>query len=139
MEFELPDGTLMSVGAARAKCPEALFHPCALLGRDIAGVHEMLAATVAKCDIDVRRELFGNVVLSGGTTMYRGLPERLAAELARLCPATVTPKVVAPAERKYSVWIGGSILASLATFQNQWITRREYDECGPSIVSHKCF
>ncbi len=48
-------------------------------------------------------------------------------------------KIIAPPERKYSVWIGGSILASLSTFQTMWITKAEYDEAGPQIVHRKCF
>ena len=71
--------------------------------------------------------------------MFRGMAERMGAELTKLCPAAVQPRVVAPAERKYSVWIGGSILSSLTTFQNQWVLKREYDESGAGIVSTKCF
>jgi actin-related protein len=48
-------------------------------------------------------------------------------------------KIIAPPERKYSVWIGGSILSSLSTFQQMWIRKSEYDESGPSIVHRKCF
>jgi len=69
-----------------------------------------------KCDVDVRRDLYGNVVMSGGTTMYPGIADRLSKELTALAPSTMKIKVVAPPERKYSVWIGGSILSSLSTF-----------------------
>ena len=54
-------------------------------------------------------------------------------------PSAIKIKIIAPPERKYSVWIGGSILASLSTFQQMWISKQEYDECGPSIVHRKCF
>ena len=138
-EYELPDGSVVRLGVARARCAEALFEPLSELGKDICGVHEMVYGTVSKCDIDVRRDLLANVVLSGGTTMFRGMAERMGAELTKLCPAAVQPRVVAPAERKYSVWIGGSILSSLTTFQNQWVLKREYDESGAGIVSTKCF
>jgi actin-related protein len=138
-EFEMPDGEVIRVGASRSRCVEALFAPLAELGLDIPGVHELLYTTVQKCDIDVRRELLTNVVLSGGTTMFAGMSARLTKELERMCPASVTPRVVAPAERKYSVWIGGSILASLSTFQAQWVQKKEYDENGPGIVAAKCF
>merc|ERR1711939_883130 len=70
-----------------------------------------------KCDVDIRRDLYANIVLSGGTTMYPGIAERMTKELTALAPSTMKIKVVAPPERKYSVWIGGSILASLSTFQ----------------------
>lgn len=90
--------------------------------------------SITKCDVDVRRELFGNVVLSGGTTMFPGIADRMQKELGALAPSSVKVKIVAPPERKYSVWIGGSILASLSTFQNMWVSKQEYDESGPGIV-----
>lgn len=92
-----------------------------------------------KCDVDVRKDLYGNIVLSGGTTMYPGIAERLNKEVVALAPSSMKIKVVAPPERKFSVWIGGSILASLSTFQSMWITKAEYDESGPGIVHRKCF
>lgn len=92
-----------------------------------------------RCDMNVRRDLYANVVLSGGTSMYPGLDERLQKELQGLVESTsLRVKVYAPAERKYSVWIGGSILASLSTFQQMWVTSQEYDEYGPSIIHQKC-
>jgi len=92
-----------------------------------------------KCDVDIRKDLYGNTVLSGGTTMYEGIADRLTKEMTALAPAAIKVKVVAPPERKYSVWIGGSILSSLSTFQQMWITKEEYDDSGPSIVHRKCF
>ena len=92
-----------------------------------------------KCDVDIRKDLYGNVVMSGGSTMYPGIQDRLTKEMVALAPPTMKIKVVAPPERKYSVWIGGSILASLSTFQQMWISKTEYDESGPTIVHRKCF
>merc|ERR1712037_720854 len=60
-------------------------------------------------------------------------------EMSTAAASTIKIKIIAPPERKYSVWIGGSILASLSTFQQMWISKQEYDECGPSIVHRKCF
>jgi actin beta/gamma 1 len=82
---------------------------------------------------------YGNIVMSGGTTMFPGIPERLRKEVTALAPSTMKIHVVVPPERKFSVWIGGSIPSSLSTFQAMWITRAEYDESGPSIVHRKCF
>lgn len=76
-----------------------------------------------KCDVDIRKDLYNNIVMSGGTTMYTGIPERLNKEVTALAPSTMKIKVVAPAERKFLVWIGGSILSSLSTFQAMWITK----------------
>jgi len=76
---------------------------------------------------------------SGGTTMYPGISDRMQKEITALAPSSMKVKIIAPPERKYSVWIGGSILASLSTFQQMWISKQEYDESGPSIVHRKCF
>jgi len=136
-QYELPDGTSITVKNQRFRCPEALFKPH-LIGLEADGYHEMTTKSVNRCDIDVRRDLFANIVLSGGTTMFTGLQDRLQKEVAKLCPAAVTPKVVAPPERKYSVWIGGSILSSLTTFQNMWVRKQEYDENSVAIIHQKC-
>lgn len=74
-----------------------------------------------------------------GTTMYPGIADRMQKEITALAPSTIKIKIIAPPERKYSVWIGGSILASLSTFQQMWISKQEYDESGPGIVHRKCF
>jgi actin-related protein len=136
--YELPDGQVITVGAERFRCPEVLFNP-ALIGVEQAGIHQLTFDSIMKCDVDIRKELYGNTVLSGGTTMFEGIADRLKKELTTLAPAAITVKVVAPPERKYSVWIGGSILSSLSTFQQMWISKQEYDESGPSIVHRKCF
>lgn len=107
--------------------------------------------------MDIRRDLYGNVVLSGGTTMLPVLPDRMQKEVAALAATSMKVclydgifcsvvfkmapqvKIVAPAERKYSVWIGGSILSSLSTFQNLWCSKQEYDESGPGIVHRSAY
>merc|ERR1711933_281862 len=137
-EYELPDGQVITVGAERFRCPEALFQP-SMLGMESAGIHETTYNSIMKCDVDIRKDLYANTVLSGGTTMYAGIADRMQKEITQLAPPTMKIKIIAPPERKYSVWIGGSILASLSTFQQMWISRQEYDESGPSIVHRKCF
>merc|ERR1712221_30030 len=87
----------------------------------------------------IHKDLYANTVMSGGTTMYPGIADRMQKEITALAPSTIKIKIIAPPERKYSVWIGDSILASLSTFQQMWISKQEYDECGPSIVHRKCF
>ena len=109
------------------------------IGMESSGVHETTYNSIMKCDIDIRKDLYANNVLSGGTTMYPGIADRMQKEITALAPSTMKIKIIAPPERKYSVWIGGSILASLSTFQQMWITKQEYDEAGPSIVHRKCF
>lgn len=136
--YELPDGNIITVGGERFRCPEVLFQP-SLVGKEAAGVHDTTFQSIMKCDVDIRKDLYANVVLSGGTTMFPGIGERMTKELTALAPSTMKIKVVAPPERKYSVWIGGSILSSLSTFQQMWVSKGEYDESGPTIVHRKCF
>ena len=136
--YELPDGNVITIGNERFRCSEVLFQP-SFIGKEASGIHDTMFQTIMKCDVDIRKDLYCNIVLSGGTTMFTGLPERLTKEMTALAPSTMKIKVVAPPERKYSVWIGGSILASLSTFQQMWISKQEYDESGPSIVHRKCF
>jgi len=137
-DYELPDGQVITVGNERFRCPEALFQP-SFIGLEASGIHQTTFNSIMKCDVDIRKDLYANIVLSGGTTMFAGIGERMDKEITALAPPTMKIKVVAPPERKYSVWIGGSILASLSTFASMWIAKEEYDESGPSIVHRKCF
>ncbi|CAD7689221.1 unnamed protein product [Nyctereutes procyonoides] len=102
--YELPDRKVITIGNEQFGCPEALFQPSFL-----------------DMESYIRKDLYANTVLSGGTTMYPGITDRMQIT------------------HKYSVWIGGSILASLSTFQQTWISKQEYDESSPAIVHHKCF
>lgn len=136
--YELPDGQTITIGNERFRCPEALFQP-SLVGMEASGIHETAHKSIMKCDVDTRRDLFSNVVLSGGTTMFPGIAERLDKELTALAPSTVRVKVLASPERKFMVFMGGSIVSGLATFQSMWVTKDEYDEAGASIVHSKCF
>jgi len=137
-QYELPDGQVITLGSERFRCPECLFQP-ELLGREHQGISNATFNSIMKCDVDIRKDLYSNIVLSGGTTMFPGIVDRMTKEISSLAPSSMKIKVIAPPERKYSVWIGGSILSSLTTFQQMWITRSEYNESGPSIVHRKCF
>mmetsp|Transcript_42899 Transcript_42899/g.83897 ORF Transcript_42899/g.83897 Transcript_42899/m.83897 type:complete len:382 (-) Transcript_42899:402-1547(-) len=136
--YEMPDGQVITIGNERFRCPEALFNP-AVLGLEAEGIHSMTYNSVMKCDVDIRKDLYANVVISGGTTMYEGLPERMQAEITKLAPPTMKVKTVAPPERAYSVFVGAAILASLTTFQAMWISKDEYKDAGKVIVHRKCF
>jgi len=135
--YELPDGQTITVGAERFRCPEVLFQP-SFIGKEQAGIHRLTYDSINKCDIDIRKDLYKNTVLSGGTTMFHQIEQRLEKEMKALAPNGSDIKIIAPPERKYSVWIGGSILASLSTFEEMWVTKNEYDESGPTIVHRKC-
>ena len=136
--YELPDGRRVKIGNERVRCPEALFDP-SVLGKELDGIHTTTYDSIMKCDIDIRKELYSNIVMSGGTTMFANIADRMHGEINAMSPESMKVKIIAPPERKYSVWIGGSILSSLATFQSMWITKEEYQETGPSVVHRKCF
>jgi actin-related protein len=138
VKYLLPDGTPVTINDQVFRCPEALFQPMKY-GKDFLGIHELTFQSIKKCDVDVRKDLYSNIVLSGGTTMFEGIAERLTKEIKALAPSTIPVKVTAPAERKFSVWIGGSILSCLSSFQTQWVTKAEFEESGATIVHRKCF
>lgn len=135
--YELPDGEVITIGKERFRCTEVLFQP-SFLGKEPYGILHAIHNSIMKCDMDNRKSLYSNIVLSGGNTMYPGFPERLNKDITALAPPTMNVKVVAPPERKFSVWIGGSVLASLQNFQKMWISKQEYNESGPTIVHSKC-
>jgi len=135
--YELPDGNVITIGAERFRCPEVLFKPN-LIGMESEGIHKLTFKSIMKCDVDIRKDLYANIVMSGGSTMFPNIDERLKDEVTNLAPSSMTIKIIAPPERKYSVWIGGSILSSLSTFEEMWINKEEYDESGPAIVHRKC-
>ncbi|XP_019253290.1 PREDICTED: actin-104-like isoform X2 [Nicotiana attenuata] len=136
--YELPDRQVINIGAARFCCPEVLFQP-SLVGMEAKGIHEKIYNSIMRFDIDIRKDLFSNIVLSGGSTMFPGIAERMSKEITALAPSSMKTNVIAPPERMYSAWIGGSVLASISSFKNWLITKGEYDEFGPSILHKKCF
>ena len=136
-DYELPSGEVITIGDEQFRCPEALFQP-SLLEMRCTGIHKFCYDSILKCDVDIRKDMYSNILLSGGNTMVPGIGERMVKEITALAPPTVKIKVVAPPERKYSAWMGGSILASLSTFQQMCISKQEYDESGPAIVYRKC-
>ncbi|KAJ2774793.1 hypothetical protein IWQ57_000667 [Coemansia nantahalensis] len=133
----LPNGRVITIGDERFACPEALFYP-PCFPHDLVGIHTMVYNSIMMCDADVRDELYGNIVLAGGSTMFRGIADRMQKEMTALVPSGVTVEIIAPPERKYSAWVGGSILASQSTFQNMWVSKEDYDELGPGVVHQRC-
>nr|XP_055233063.1 actin, alpha skeletal muscle-like [Gorilla gorilla gorilla] len=136
--YEQPDGQVITTGNEWFRCPEVLFQPSFPCMKS-CGIHQTTFNSIMKCDVDICKDLYTNTVLSGGTTMYPGIADRMQKEITALAPSTMKIKIIAPPERKYSVWISGSILNPLFTFQQMWISKQQYDESGPSIIHHKCF
>ena len=136
--YELPNGEHITIEREQFKCPEPLFRP-SFIGFSCCGICEDLNGSIMKCDVEIRKDLYSNIVLTGGNTMFPGMADRIQKEITAMAPPTMNVMVIAPPERRHSVWIGGSIMASLPTFQHMWISKQEYDETGPSIVHTKCF
>ncbi|KAJ1990579.1 centractin- actin- protein of the dynactin complex [Coemansia spiralis] len=135
--FKLPDGHIINLSNERFRAPEILFQPD-IIGLEYPGIHQIVADSISRADIDLRRSLYANVVLSGGTTLTRGFGDRLLSELRKQAVKDCKIKISAPPERKYSTWIGGSILASLSTFKKMWISAEEYQE-DPDVIHKKFF
>lgn len=137
MVYRLPDGQQIRVGNERFRAPELMFNP-KILGHELNGIHQATYEAITQCGMDLRKSFWSNIILTGGGTMYKEFPERLLKELCRLAPRSVNVKVTASPERKYAVWIGGAVLASLSSFNEMWITKQEYEEYGAQIVHKKC-
>ena len=154
-QFELPDGKKISISKERFESTEILFdfskininsssdnnengNENGFAGYD--GIGHLIFDTIMKCPTDIRRDLFGNIILNGGVTMTENFRERLTKDMAKLTSnqPSLKVKIIAPPERKYSSWIGASILGSLSSFQEMWIERHEYEDAGQSIVHRKC-
>ncbi len=133
--FQLPDGKIIQLGPETFRAPEILFNP-EIIGSEFSGLPDLVHESIRKNDLDLRDTLYKNIVLSGGTTLTRGFGDRLLLELRKLEPKTKI-KIYAPPERKYSTWIGGSILAGLSTFKRMWISYAEWQE-NPDIIHTKC-
>ncbi|KAF0289921.1 Beta-centractin [Amphibalanus amphitrite] len=138
VRYTLPDGSHLEIGAAQFRAPEVLFRPD-LIGAEYEGIHEVLMYSIQKSDLDLRKVLFQNIVLSGGSTLIKGFGDRFLSEVKRLAPKDIKIKMSAPKERVYSTWIGGSILAALDTFKKMWVSKKEYEEEGARAVHRKTF
>lgn len=135
VHYEFPNGYHQEFGSERFKLAETLFDHTML------GAGQLASTSVGMCDADVRMSLFGSVVITGGNTLLQGFPERLNRDLQHRAPSNTRLKMISAngsVERRFGAWIGGSILASIGTFQQMWISSQEYEESGKSQVERKC-
>ncbi|CAM5139217.1 unnamed protein product [Natator depressus] len=144
VHYEMPNGYNTDYGAERLRIPEGLFDPSnvkGLSGNTMLGVGHVVTTSIGMCDIDIRPGLYGSVIVTGGNTLLQGFTDRLNRELSQKTPPSMRLKLIASnstMERRFSPWIGGSILASLGTFQQMWISKQEYEEGGKQCVERKC-
>ena len=138
-EYELPDGTKVHYGPEKYQCPELLFQP-QFYQRDHSGLHEQTFKSIKRCDEDIEKDLFQNVVLCGGSSLFLKIRKKFEKELQSLAPTGKTVKVIAPPERKFSSWLGGAILSSLGSFkETMFVLKGEWNETGNSIIYDKFF
>ena len=131
--YTLPNGQTISLDTECFMCPEALFQP-SLVGLDSPGIHHICYDSIMKCDRDLHKDLFANIVLAGGSSLFPGLADRMKKELTVLAPSE-TVNVSVAEDGQNSTWVGGSVLGSISLFQQYiMITKEEYEEWGPSII-----
>lgn len=137
--YELPDGQVITIGNERFRGPETLFRP-SLIDMESGGIHDVTYESIQACDKGIQADLYAHTVLAGGNTLFPGFQNRMQKEISALAPPTMGINIFTPADRKYSSWIGGSILATI--FDNNmddgsWILKEEYDDEGPTVVHRK--
>ncbi|XP_050686692.1 actin, cytoskeletal 4-like [Eriocheir sinensis] len=133
---ELPDGQVITIGSERFSCPESLFQP-SFLGMESVDIHETVYNSIMRFDIDIRKDLFANNVLSGATNMYSGITDLIQKDITVFAPPSI--KLIAPPVLLYSVWVNGSILASRSAIQIVWTAKEAKDASSPRTVQPYCF
>ncbi|KIM45811.1 hypothetical protein M413DRAFT_16653 [Hebeloma cylindrosporum] len=143
-QYEFPTGYNMYFGSERYQVGEQFFYHSPQLASNAnlpKSIPALITEALRACDPELRQVLMGNVVLTGGGSQFSGFADRLSTELTRSFPHVRLTKIHAPGnpiERRYGAWLGGSILASLGTFHQLWISREEWQEHGKAIVGQRC-
>jgi actin-related protein len=138
IEYELPDGNTLSLGTERFRAPEILFNP-SLHGKSIPGIHKLVNKSIAECDVDTRKSLWENIILTGGSAMFEGYADRFRKEIKALAPTAINARVTTVRNPINAVFNGAAQLAGLPSFKDSWITKEEYEETGPGIIHRKCY
>lgn len=145
--FEMPNGSNQMWTADRFRVAEGMWDEKAAL--PIPGepaptksqtIPEMIKNAISAVDMDLRVNLLSNIIVTGGTTLTNGFNDRLVSEIQQAYPGARVKIQAAglTSERRFGSWIGGSILGSLGTFHQMWISKKEYEEFGPSIIEKRC-
>ncbi|XP_053624037.1 uncharacterized protein LOC128682968 [Plodia interpunctella] len=135
--YVMPDGQKILLGPERTQCPEMFFQP-SLANKKCASIPDIIFNSINKCDVDYRPLFFKNIVVSGGSTMFPGLINRLKAEMHIKNPG-VEMKVDGIPNRSLSAWAGGSMMAGIDSMKDFWLTSEEYEDCGDEKVIYKFF
>jgi centractin len=138
-DYTLPDGSKINISNAdKARAPEILFKP-SLIGLEYPGIHELVSNCIKACDIDLRHGLQSSIVVAGSTTMMKSFCGRLHKSIQNLMPKNNNKvTLMAPANRQYSCWIGGSTISELKAFDRMWISKNQFEEDAGRILSVNC-
>ena len=138
--YDLPDGNTINLVEDRNTILERMFNPI----KDIegfSGYHQMVNEAISKADLEIKKELYSNIFLCGGNTLFSGFAERFQKQISSSNKQLFKLKIIthpSNTERKFSTWIGGSILSSLGTFHQLWLSKAEFEEHGTNIIERKC-
>ena len=138
--YDLPDGNSINLAEDRNLILERIFNPIKdVLGFN--GYHQMVNDAISKADLEIKKELYSNIFLCGGNTLFNGFAERFQKQISSSNKQIIKLKIIthpSNTERKFSTWIGGSILSSLGTFHQLWVSKAEFEEHGAKIIERKC-
>ena len=138
--YDLPDGNSINIVEDRNLILERIFNPI----KDVVGFngyHQMVNDAISKADLEIKKELYSNIFLCGGNTLFNGFAERFQKQISSSNKQIIKLKIIthpSNTERKFSTWIGGSILSSLGTFHQLWVSKAEFEEHGAKIIERKC-
>ena len=138
--YDLPDKTTVNLLQDRNLILERIFNPIKEYP-GFGGYHQMVNDAISKPDIEIRKDLYSNIFLCGGNTLFNGFPERFQKQISSSNKQTYKIKIIthpSSTERKFASWIGGSILSSLGTFHQLWLSKAEFEEHGAMIIERKC-
>ena len=133
--YNLPDGNAIKIGEEKCIAPEILFNP-SIIGSEYLSFQEMIVTSINKVDIDLRKNLYTNVLISGGNTLFKGIQEKFHTEIKYLSPKNMKVKIHSPGNRLLSCWTGGNVISTLEIFKKMWVTRDDWSEKGNKSIIH---
>ena len=133
--YNLPDGNAIKIGEEKSLAPEILFNP-SIIGSEHSSFQEMIVTSINKVDIDLRKNLYTNVLISGGNTLFKGIQEKFHTEIKYLSPKNMKVKIHSPGNRLLSCWTGGNVISTLEIFKKMWVTRDDWSEKGNKSIIH---
>ena len=133
--YNLPDGNAIKIGEEKSLAPEILFNP-SIIGSEHSSFQEMIVTSINKVDIDLRKNLFNNILISGGNTLFKGIQEKFHTEIKYLSPKNMKVKIHSPGNRLLSCWTGGNVISTLEIFKKMWVTKDDWGEKGNKSIIH---